>query len=234
MRPLASRPSISQVQPCGSQLGFGPRPHPGTMTLRAQRDLVCQLALLDSQQAHTRARAIPEALFRAQALAWVARYAPPTDVVEFAREALDAALSADDPYRQVAALAWTVRALAERDHPREAEDAIDTALERAALIANPVSGVDGLFLVWQAAYPLGAPIRARVLTPLLAAACSADSWRPQRVLLSIVFMLPAEERARAEQVVASMAPGKYQRAAARRLAAGERQEPRRFFWNPAA
>jgi hypothetical protein len=199
-----------------------------------ERDLVCQLAQRDWERARTRARDIPDAFLRAQALAWVARYAPAAEVAKCARQALDSALSADDPYRQVAAAAWAVRALIERDQPRESEKAIEHALDRAPHISNPVSRVDGLFLVWHAAYPLGAVTRRRVLTPLLAAASSAESWKPQRVLQSIVVTLPPDDRALAEDVVAAMAPGKYQRSAARRLTAGERQEPRAFFWGHAA
>jgi hypothetical protein len=203
------------------------------MTTR-ERDHVGQLAQRDFPQARARARAIPDGFLRAQALAWVARYAPAAEVIACAREALEAARQAEDPYQQVAAAAWAVRALAERDHPGEAHDTITQVLARAPSIANPVSRVDGLFLIWQAAYPLGAAIRGSVLAPLLTAASGAESWKPQRVLQSIVFMLPPEDRALAESVIAAMAPGKYQRSAVRRRAAGERQEPRAFFWEHAA
>lgn len=199
------------------------------MSARTERDLVSEIALHDSPRAHQRARAIAEPLYRAQALAWVARYAPDAEVVRIAREALMGAAAADDPYHRVAATAWPIRALVERDFVAEAERGVATALDCAALIENPVSRVDALFLVWQGAYPLGAAMRARITTPLLAAALSADSWKPQRTLLSLIFMLPPSDRASAEQIVDCMPAGKYKRGAARRLAAGERQEPRSFF-----
>lgn len=204
------------------------------MTAHTERDLVCQLAVHDSQRAYERAVAIAGPLFRAQALAWVARYAPTSDVRRIVGESLAVAATAEDAYRQVAASAWPIRALVERELVREAKDAVTITLKRAISIENPVSRVDALFLVWQAGFPLGASSRARILTPLLAAALSADSWKPQRILQSIVFMLSGSEHALAEHIVDRMPAGKYKRAAGRRLAAGEREDPRPFFWGDAA
>jgi hypothetical protein len=191
---------------------------------------VSGLARHDWAAALREARARPDAWGRAQGLGWAARFAPDAEVAALAGEALAACAEAADAYVRVGASAWPLRALAERGHPERAAEALGEVLPRAEAIENPVSRVDALFLVWQAAYPLGGEARRAVLAPLLRTAVAANAWKPQRVLQSIVYMLPEEERALADQVVAAMPPGQYQRAAARRLAAGERQQPRPFFW----
>ena len=191
---------------------------------------VSDLVRNDWAAALREARARPDAWGRAQGLGWAARFAPDAEVVAIAGEALAACADAADAYVRVGASAWPLRALAERGHPERAAEALGEVLPRAEAIENPVSRVDALFLVWQAAYPLGGEARRAVLAPLLRTAVATNAWKPQRVLQSIVYMLPAEERDLADEVVAAMPPGQYQRAAARRLAAGERQQPRPFFW----
>jgi len=199
------------------------------MSASTERDLVCRLAVHDPARARARAKEIIEPLFRAQALACVARFASPADVPSVARAALEASAAADDPYHRVAAAAWPIRALIERDLGHTVNDIVSDVIARSNAITNPVSRVDALFLLWQAVYPLGDAMRARVLGPLIEASTRADSWKPQRVLQSLVFMLANEDRVSAESIVAQMAHGKYRRTTERRLAAGERQEPRRFF-----
>jgi hypothetical protein len=200
------------------------------MTSRFDPSPVSELARRDWPAALREARARPDAWGRAQGLGWAARFAPDAEVVAIAEEALAACAGAEDAYEQVGASAWPLRALVERGHPARAMELLGEVLPRADAIENPVSRVDALFLVWQAAYPLGGEARRTVLAPLLRTAVATNAWKPQRVLQSIVYMLPGEERSLADEVVAAMPPGQYRRAAARRLAAGERQQPRPFFW----
>jgi hypothetical protein len=204
------------------------------MSVNTERDLVCRLASTDWRRAYKRAEAIIDVWYRRQALACVARFAPTPEVIRVAGKALSASDAAADPYQRLAAQAWPIRALIERGYTADAERAAGLAIRHASEIENPVNRVDALFLVWQAVYPLGPRARNEVLTPLMQAARAANSWKPQRVLQSVVFMLPADERTLADEIVEAMPPGKYKRTTARRLAAGEHQEPRPFFWGHAA
>jgi len=190
---------------------------------------VGDLARRDWPAALREARARPDAWGRAQALGWAARFAPDAEVAAIAGEALAACADAVDAYVRVGAAAWPLRALIERGHPERAASMLREVLPHAEAVENPVSRVDALFLLWQAAYPLGSGTRRTVLAPLLRTAVATNAWKPQRVLQSIVYMLGDEERSLADEVVAAMPPGQYRRAAARRLAAGERQQPRPFF-----
>jgi hypothetical protein len=191
---------------------------------------VSDLVRHDWAAALREARVRPDAWGRAQGLGWAARFAPDAEVVAIAEEALAACASAADPYERVGASAWPLRALIERGHAARAAAMLGEVLLRAEAIENPVSRVDALFLVWQAVYPLGSEVRRTVLAPLLRTAVATNAWKPQRVLQVIVYILAEEEPSLADEVAAAMPPGQYQRAAARRLAGGERQELRPFFW----
>jgi hypothetical protein len=71
------------------------------MSATSERDQVNSLAKSDSRKALGKARGIDEAWFRAQALAWVARFAD-EDPRGIAREAVKAAGECDDAYKRSA------------------------------------------------------------------------------------------------------------------------------------
>ena len=85
------------------------------MSASQERDRAVQAARADFPTALQRARGVSEAWYRAQALAWVARFAPEADVERVASEAFKAASAAKDAYQQVASSAWRVRALPVRN-----------------------------------------------------------------------------------------------------------------------
>ena len=94
----------------------------------AERSAVTSLVHTDIVDAERRACGIGDPWYRAQALAWVARYAPDADVERVARLSLEAAAECDDAYRQTAAAAWVVRALLERGRRDEALLMLEIAL----------------------------------------------------------------------------------------------------------
>ena len=97
------------------------------MSATSERDRVNSLAKSDSRKALGKARGIGEAWFRAQALAWVARFAD-EDPRGIAREAAKAAGECDDAYKRSAVRAWEIAALAEREFKAEARESLDEAV----------------------------------------------------------------------------------------------------------
>ncbi|UJB70431.1 hypothetical protein HRE53_04805 [Acaryochloris sp. 'Moss Beach'] len=100
------------------------------MSATKQRDLVARLAKTDSPRALQKARKISEPWFRAQALAYVARYCDqaPTSVANQAAKAAEACV---DTYQQCAVRAWEIAALAERSHTKSAASRLQAVLSKA-------------------------------------------------------------------------------------------------------
>ena len=98
------------------------------MTATLQRDQAANLAKSHPDRALKKARRIKEPWFRAQALAWVARYSP-GETVSLAREAARAAQQCDDAYQRAAVRAWEIAALAEVGSTAEATRALKAAVE---------------------------------------------------------------------------------------------------------
>src|SRR3954469_17904349 len=129
------------------------------MSATSTRDQVTRLAPADPEGAAEVARSIEEPWFRAQALAWAARFAADDRVVPLAEESLRSSYAEIDPYRTVATGAWPVRALVERGHSDKARSTLDSLLLLAPQVEPPTSRVEALFLVWQAIFPLDADAR---------------------------------------------------------------------------
>jgi hypothetical protein len=200
------------------------------MSAAQQRERAIQAAKTDFRTGRRLAREVSEPWFRAQALAWVARFGPEEVVERVAEEALKAAGLGRDAYQQVGAGAWAVRALAERGRIRTASDAASGLAELSAGIEHPVSRLNALFLLWQAAQPLDRGVRQMVLSKLVAACHSAASWQAGRTLYATALILAAEEPEEARRIVEQMAEGRYRRQAQRHLAEGNTLGPRPFFW----
>lgn len=200
------------------------------MSATRERDRAIQAAKTDFPTALQRARAVSEAWFRAQALAWVARFAPEADVEGVANEALTAASGGNDTYHQVAASAWAVRALVERGRSGNAAAAAAKLVSLSDEISNPVSRHDALSLLLQAAWPLDRKVRRVVLDKLVAACQAASSWQSGFTWRDVVLMLAPEDAGEARRILEQMPEGRYKRLAERRLQAGETMTPRSFFW----
>lgn len=198
------------------------------MDRAAARSKAAKLAPVDYEAAAAVARAIRDAWYRCQAVAYVARYAPVGLVQAFAGESLAAAREASDPYQVVAVAAWPIRALVERDHAVDAH--ADDLLNRAPAIQHPVCRADALFLLWQALFDGDDSVRQRVMEPLVAACCEAESWKAARTLSSVALMLAKEDRPRALRLAGLLREGRLRRSTIRRIEAGEFDAPREFFW----
>jgi hypothetical protein len=201
------------------------------MTPTELRDLVSQCAETDPAGARQLAVRIPDAWFRCQALAWIARFAPAADVESLAREAWAAAQSAPEPYQVIGAAAWPLRALVEREREETALWLLQDVLRVAPSVHKLINRADALFLVWQAAFPLGPKGRGAVLEPLVEACLgTATAWQAGRILADVVLQLAVVDRSAAERLLERMRGDRYRKQAERRLAAGEWSAPRPFFW----
>lgn len=212
-----------ELSPAGASQG---KDHP----MSQDREQAIEVARTDSATALRRARAISDPWYRAQALAWVARYASEADVERIADEALKAARAGRDGYQQAGSSAWAIRALAERGRTQEAATAVPALVSLAAEIAHPVSRLNALFLLLQAAWSLDRDVRSHILDSLVAACRAAASWQSGRTLHNAVLMLAAEDIAEARRILERMPEGRYRRQADRALQAGQTLTPRPFFW----
>jgi hypothetical protein len=201
------------------------------MTPTEARDLAGVLAKSDTVAALQVAHEIPDAWFRAQALAWISRYAEGESCRAIASSARLASQAAEDPYQTVGSAAWWVRALIERGASESASAEIPALLEAARSIAHPVSRIDALYLLFQAVFEVG-PARQLVLDALLEAGAAARSWKAGDRLREAAVMLHRDFPEQAARVIAAMPEGKYKRQAVRRTSATCKtfRGPRPFFW----
>ena len=182
-------------------------------------------AKTDFKRSLALARNVSQSWFRCQALAGAARFAPDEQVVKTAEEAIEAALTATDSYKKVAATAWPLRALIERNQEKKAIQSLPDILALSAKIENPVSRCDALFLLWEAFFPsqghksvLGALVKS----------CTGH-WKADYILRQVVMILASEDIEEARKLAASMPESKYKRQAEKRLAEGQKQPARQFF-----
>ena len=193
------------------------------------RGLVFKKARSDTAEALACARLIAEPWYRAQALAAVARYADEEKMEELAQEALDASFEQDDPYNVVAASAWPVRALIERQRTQNAEQVIGQLLVLSDQIAHPVSRLEGLFMPWQAVYPIGGKTRQQVQDKFVAACRAADSWKAGDRLGRSAIIVALDDLEEALRLVGLLREGRHKRQTLRRIKAGRIEKVRDFF-----
>ena len=155
------------------------------------RDRAIRLAKTDTAAALGVADEIEEPWFRAQALAFIARFEEQYGHRAILASARRASLEAEDPYVVVGSAAWWLRAWIERGAPEVACAELPALLGASRKIANPVSRLDALYLVFQAVFDLD-PARRAVLEALLAACAAADSWKAGRCQSEVARMRAIE------------------------------------------
>ena len=151
------------------------------MSATLQRDQASALAKSNPKQALAKAKTISEPWFRAQALAWVARFTD-SDPIAIAKLATKAAASCDDDYKRSSVRAWEVAALAERNEPKHAERALKAAVTMAERVHPVSSRSEALFLLFQSAFSIGRKQAEWVYGRLEATCPEAEHWRCKRSL----------------------------------------------------
>ena len=192
------------------------------------RDRASLLAHSDPKGAEGIADRIEEPWFRAQALAWVARYAGGKDVERLAAKAFDAASQCADPYEQAASCAWVVRALIERGRHEVAMQFVEAALQAVGRAEKASSRSEALFLLFQACFDAAPEVRRSMLMALADLYDKDPHWRVERNFRDALAMARDVDN----ELVTKLARGRDEKATLKlqKALAGAVQEPRAFFW----
>jgi hypothetical protein len=161
------------------------------MSATTQRDRAMSLAKSCPNEALKQARQVDEPWFRAQALAWVARFAD-SEVITIAAEAAKAAAEGGDKYQQCAVRAWEIAALAERDYKSEARKRLREALNTAKNVVPAASRSEALFLLLQASASIAPDDFEKLYEMLKNSCCAEEHWRCQRALRNGAKMMSGE------------------------------------------
>jgi hypothetical protein len=161
------------------------------MSATKQRDQVCVLAKTNSPRSLDLARKISEPWYRAQALAWVARFSA-NNSERIAAEAICAAAECDDSYKNAAVRAWPIAVLAERDYTKNARQSLKEALQLAEQV-EPISSRSEALMTLMAAAAKISHDDARKVYEILKKKCPAEEhWRCQRALTEAEKMMAGE------------------------------------------
>jgi hypothetical protein len=165
------------------------------MSATLQRDQVCLLARSDPRKALEKAKVVSDPWFRAQALAWVARFTD-ADPLPIATLAANAATGGADDYQRSAVRAWEVAALGERGLKHEAGTALKEAVRLAETVLPAASRSEAMSLLLHAAFAID-PRQAAWVRERLEATCPEDAhWRCRRARRDARRLTGGEERPR--------------------------------------
>jgi len=196
-----------------------------------QRNQLSLLAKTDFSAALELATSMAGTRERIQSLGWVLRYAPAKQVPSVLDSALDVARSPhDDYYEPAMALAWPLRALHETDNASLMPATVSVAVELARNVSPTSSRAECLILLLQAAFPAGMRTVDPVIDTLLTHCAGDDHWRVVRAFVDAALFVNGVDADRAHQIAELIPDGKKRRASLARLDAGEKSEPRQFFW----
>jgi hypothetical protein len=175
------------------------------------------LAPTDWSRARDIARKIPDAWYRAQALATVAEHAPEASVLDILNEAVRAANACHDEYGMVAVLSWPLQVAFKRGRISFAMRERDRALALAPRIEPLPSRAFALQMLWGGCY-LGDPQYAEPVWRTIVAHCPPDwSWRAARLYRHIAEVLDSRDPGAAIKVIRAMPEGKARAKLARRF-----------------
>lgn len=198
-----------------------------------QREAACKLATIDSKRAYKAARVVEDPFFRCQALAWVARYAD-NDIEGIVAAAFKAAEEAEDAFHRMSAPAWPLRALIELGRVEQAGERLQMQLDRFGQVMPDSSQSEALFLVFQAVHPAGQEFWQPIFDRLADVCVTTSHWRTVRNLQEAILMIADEAPELASHMTDRLPVGRRRRQLERQLEAGERLQPRAFFWRERA
>lgn len=198
------------------------------MSATKQQDLVARLAKTDSPHALQKARKISEPWFRAQALAYIARYCDqaPTSVANQAAKAAEACV---DTYQQCAVRAWEIAALAERSHTKSAASRLQAVLSKARQIEPPSSRSEALILLLSAAAHINSNAVETVAKMVVRVTDCHSNWRCDRATVNAIGILYRFNPESAAHLSQSVSNAKLRSKCDKIIAAGG-SSPRSFFW----
>lgn len=194
-----------------------------------QRDRVIRLAKTNVAAALKSAREIPDAWFRSQALAAVARWIDDKRAAAVAAESLASAELCDDDYKRATVAAWPIRALTERGLEKQAKEALGKA-RRRALIAEPDgSRAEALLSLLQGGWGLGKTVRRQLVEDLASLEQRSNHWRVQRAVVNALGMLGGVDEETAREFAGIIGDDKCRRKALKAIEARGTHAPREYF-----
>lgn len=150
-----------------------------------EREKVIELVRANPLEALNVARSISDPWYKAQALAWVARYAVGKTSEKAISESRLAASRAQDTFQKTAVLAWPIRAAIESSQERLACEMVADAVVLLPKVDPPASRAEAANLLLNATYAAN----KELWVPLLVAiseCCPANShWRAKRLHQSV-------------------------------------------------
>lgn len=198
------------------------------MSSTKQRDLVASLAKTDSQRALQKARKISDPWFRAQALAYVARYCDQAPI-SIADQAAKAAEACVDTYQQCAVRAWEIAALAERSHSKSAASRLKAVLSKVRQIEPPSSRSEALTLLINAAAYINSDAVETVAKLVVRVTDCHSHWLCDRAAVNAIGILYRFNPKSAAHLSQSVSNAKLRSKCDKIIAAGG-SSPRSFFW----
>jgi hypothetical protein len=193
------------------------------------RDTVVELARVQPAEAFRVARRISDPWFSVQALAWVARLAPPELAADAIKEARATAKAGRDAYQRCAVLAWPIRAAIEAGRIEDAAGIVADACALLPKVRATVSRVEAGGLLLEAAFPGGRPLWAPVLATLEASGLQDSDRRLGRLLRMMALVVVAEDPAAALRLAQALPKGRDRERALKEVGNGAAATPKAFF-----
>lgn len=159
------------------------------MSSTNSRNHATALAESNPERALELALAVDDPWFACQALAWVLRFADEPTASKAAAEIPRRAATCRDDYQRSAVRAWEVRALVEKRQNRAAEKSLEDAVAIARLARPLPSRSESLFLLYQAAFPLGPRTVGPLVRHMIAVWKERPHWRSERNVVCALAML---------------------------------------------
>ena len=199
-------------------------------TAASERDRAAELAQSDPSEALNIARKISDPWNRAQALAWVARYAQ-SKMSEIALcESREAAQRTDDTYKQAAVLAWPLRAAIETSQHQLATGILSDAnllLPKVEPLSSRASAAE---LLLNAVAPANPSICAPLLISIAACCPAHEHWRAKRLHQTVLDFLVSLDGEGSERVAGTSPFSEDLDRTSGRSAPGTKFKARPFFW----
>ncbi|MEM8721631.1 MAG: hypothetical protein AAGE84_20440 [Cyanobacteria bacterium P01_G01_bin.39] len=201
------------------------------MSFVNQRKLVAQKAKSNSEQAYKPALKISDYWYYTQALSSVARYADEQNIDKFIHRACKASFSNRDPYKVLGSSAWVIRAIIERRKYKYLDAYLLKLLHISSTVSNPVSRADGLFLMYQAIFPIENFEQLQlVLDHLLLACLDMNSWKKPQIMRNIALIMANKDLIQAYKILEKIPGGRVKRQTKKYLSETKFLSPRAFFW----
>jgi len=194
------------------------------------RDEAAALSRQRPAEAFRLARKIADPWFAVQALAWVARFAPPELAGMALDEARATAKGGRDSYQRSAVLAWPVRAAIETGDTRRAHDMLADAIVLLPKVRQPASRVEAGSLLLEAAFPGGRMLWQPALAAIEAHCAPDADRRIGRMYRQLALLVATEDREAAERLAGALPEGRERARAFQELETGSSAVPRSFFF----